>query len=359
MSSCIMDVKQFASDKILAHIDRITEWLKKGISRPITYELSMTNICNNRCPYCFGFYERANKKDSLKKGEAKDIIYQIKRFGGKGLTFTGGGEPLCNPYTINAVKYARRIGLDTGFITNGLLINEKIAKSLLKNCTWLRISLDAATKEMFKLTHGLDGKAFEKVINNIRLLVKIKKALDSKCTIGVGFLTSPETKKEIYRFVLLCRDLKVDYAQFRPLLRVYKGKEIDYSDGDQREIIYEIKKATALSENGYRVLYSQHKYNSMLKKDNLRMYKKCYGHHFATVIGPDKKMYVCCHFAGVEKYCIGNLSKMSLKDIWRSAERNKIYESIDLVDCIPLCRCNTFNTVLWDIKQKKVHPNFI
>ena len=39
-----MDVKQFSSDKILAHLDRIEEWLETGVSRPITFELDMTNL---------------------------------------------------------------------------------------------------------------------------------------------------------------------------------------------------------------------------------------------------------------------------------------------------------------------------
>jgi len=70
-------------------------------------------------------------------------------------------------------------------------------------------------------------------------------------------------------------------------------------------------------------------------------------------------MYICCHFRGVRKYCIGDLTKKSLKEIWLSKERKKVYESINLINCIPLCRCNTFNTILWNIKQEKIHLNFI
>lgn len=354
----MIDIKQFSSDKILAHIDRIEEWLRTGISRPITFELDMTNICNHRCPWCFGFYDRDNK-DSLSLQEAKDIILQIKEFGGRGLTFTGGGEPLCNPYTIKAVEYAKNIGLDMGFITNGMLIDDEISEILLKNCTWIRISLDAATSAMFRLTHGMDGKAFDKVVDNIRLLVKEKKRLNSKSTIGVGYLTSPETKEEIYKFALLYRALKVDYAQFRPLLPCFSNNRVDYSKETQKGIIEEIERTLKLSNDGYQVLYSKHKYDCMANGEVIRPYKKCYGHHFAIVIVADKKMYICCHFRGVKKYCIGDLSKNTLKEIWHSEQRKKVYENIDLNEYIPLCRCNTFNVILWNIKQEKVHPNFI
>ena len=353
-----MDVKQFSADKILAHLDRIEEWVRTGISRPITFELDMTNLCNHKCPSCFGFYGRYSR-DSLIFKEAKDIIYQIKKFGGKGLTFTGGGEPLCNVDTIKAVEYARKVGLDVGFITNGMLINKKISKILLKNCVWIRISLDAATPAMFRFTHGMNEKAFDKILYNIRLLVKDKKRFCSKTTIGVGYLTSPESKEEIYKFAILCHNLKVDYAQFRPLLSRFGNHRVDYSKKAQEEIIGKVQKSIELSKDGFQVLYSKHKYDCINDSQVIRSYNACYGHNFAAVISADKKMYICCHFRGVRKYCIGDLTKKSLKEIWLSKERKKVYESINLINCIPLCRCNTFNTILWNIKQEKIHLNFI
>ena len=106
----MFDVKQFSSDKILSHIDRINEWLQIGLSRPITYELDMTNVCNNNCPFCFGYHKRKENLHSMSVEKALDIIDQIKEFGGKAVTFTGGGEPLCNPDTIKVIEYAYNRG---------------------------------------------------------------------------------------------------------------------------------------------------------------------------------------------------------------------------------------------------------
>jgi GTP 3',8-cyclase len=353
-----MDVKQFSSDKILGHLDRITEWLGAGLSRPITYELDMTNLCNHRCSYCFGFYDQ-NSRASLTLKEAKEIIRQIKGFAGRGLTFTGGGEPLCNPETIQAVEFAKHIGLDIGFITNGTLITPAIAEKLLENCTWIRISLDAATPEMFELTHGLNGKAHASVIENIKVLVNQKIKMSSSCTIGIGYITFPQSKKEILKFAKLCKELGADYVQYRPLLPAFSRGKADYDKKTQESILKEIKMCIGLSGKNYQVLYSKHKYDSVVGGETAKSYGKCYGHHFAAVIAADKKMYLCCHFRGVEKYCIGDLSKNTLKEIWGSGKRKKVYENIHLKDCVLLCRCNTFNTILWNIKQQKPHPNFI
>lgn len=353
-----MDVKQFSSDKILGHLDRIKEWLDSGVSRPITYELDMTNICNHRCHYCFGFYGRDNQ-ESLALGEAKRFIKQVKDFGARGITFTGGGEPLCNPATLEAVEFARAVGLDIGFITNGTLITEEVAQNLLRNCTWLRVSLDAASADVFKLTHGLNGVAYNAVIKNIALLVNKKIQINSSCSIGVGCLTFPGMKREILKFAKLCRDLKVDYAQYRPLLPAFSRGSVNYNTRLERGIVKEIERALKLSSCGCQVLYSMHKYDSLTSGERAKNYGQCYGHHFATVIAADKKMYLCCHFRGIEKYCLGDLTKNTLEEIWYSQRRKEVYENIDFRDCVLLCRCNTFNAILWNIKQEKAHPNFI
>ncbi|MEK7097976.1 MAG: SPASM domain-containing protein, partial [Patescibacteria group bacterium] len=211
-----------------------------------------------------------------------------------------------------------------------------------------------------KFSHGIKKDGFGKVLKNIRTLVKQKQRLDSKCTVGIGYLTCGKTKREILKFALLCRDLGVDYAQFWPLLSYFGQGGIDYSAQEHKGIIREIEKALKLSRaKTYQVLYSKHKYDNIKNSRIQRPYQKCYGHNFAAVVSADKKMYLCCHFRGVEKYCLGDLGKNSLKEIWRSPRRKEAYESIDLSMCPPLCRCDTFNAVIWNIKQEKVHPNFI
>ncbi len=47
-----IDVRQFSSDKILKHLDRVNAWLKGENPYPITVEMDVTNICNHRCPEC-------------------------------------------------------------------------------------------------------------------------------------------------------------------------------------------------------------------------------------------------------------------------------------------------------------------
>jgi MoaA/NifB/PqqE/SkfB family radical SAM enzyme len=355
----------FAKDKIYGHMDRVQEWLDTGASRPITMELDLTNLCNQACPHCFGY---APERDAarLHREEALRVIDGIKAAGARGLTFTGGGDPLVSPFCLEAVVHARRVGLDVGFITNGQALNEAKSRVLLESCEWVRVSLDAATPEVYRLTHGMDAAAWAKVQDNVRALTRLKRELGSRCTVGAGFLTSAETKRDIFSFAELCAGLGVDYAQYRPLLRRHGEPEIDYSDD---EVLAEMERAARLSRPGYRVLHSQNKYELIAAGKLDRDYGKCHGQNFAGVIAADKKMYVCCHMRGVEKYCIGDLSNDTVAQVWSSERRRRVAESVDFADCPPLCRCDSFNGILWRMKEEgepapssvepKEHPNFI
>lgn len=350
-----IDVRQFSSDKILKHLDRVNEWLKGANPPPITVELDMTNLCNHRCPECSGWYFQDRNPGFLSDDLAEKIVKQLAIAKVRGLIFTGGGEPLCHSHTAQVVKLAHHLGLDIGFITNGSLITEEIGKVLLGCCTWMRISLDAASPQTFQKVHGLDGDAFQKVIDNIQLLASLKKRLNSQTTIGLGYLTCNYTKNEMLEATKLCKRLDVDYLQFRPMQMHHNGG-FGYHLTD---IAGNINKCIKESGNGFKVLYSKHKYDMMRDKKYGRNYKKCYGHQFATVISVDAKIYLCCHMRGHQQYCIGDLRKNTFEEIWNSKQRKRVVENIDFKDCVPLCRDNTFNQILWNIKQPREHVNFL
>lgn len=349
------DVRQFSSDKILKHLDRVNEWLKGSNPPPVTVELDMTNSCNHRCPECVVNYFRSADNNAMPFKTAKNIIGQLAKNKIRGLIFTGGGEPLCNPCTLKAVEWAKAKGLDVGFITNGSLINEHSARSIIENCTWVRVSLDAASPEVFRLTHGRDGREFGEVLERIRLLVHIKQKIKSNCTIGLGFLTCEHSVRDMVKAANLAKGLGVNYLQFRPM-QIHRGGKFVYHWADVED---KIAKCINHSGNGFQVLYSQHKYEMAKDPQFGRHYGKCYGQQFATVITASAKMYLCCHTRGYRKYCIGDLNKQTFKEIWNSRLRKAAIERIDFRDCIPLCRDNTFNQILWNIKQPREHVNFL
>lgn len=342
--------RHFRADKIFAHKDRLREWLRTGSAVPVTMEMDMTNVCNQKCPHCFGFYpERDQARMCLE--EAKRIIREARILGVRGLTFTGGGDPMIHPDTPAAVAFAAEEGLDVGFITNAQKMTQAAADVISRYCVWVRVSLDAATPEVFFKTHGMGPKQWETVLNNVRLIVSCKARQGSRATVGVGFLTCEKTRADVRAFAKLGRELGVDYAQYRPLLSRHGEKEIDYSDESLISDMLAAQKE--FQTDAYRVVCSEHKYRRIAQGRVGRTYGKCHGQFFATVVGADKKMYVCCHMRGVEKYEIGDLSKKTMSEIWNGEEHRRVAASVDFADCTQLCRADSFNNILWDLSEGK------
>ena len=101
-------VKQFKGDKIFQHLDRLAQWQRGEKPVPVTVEIDSTNLCNLKCYYCsFGEYIK-NDRVSLNREDMLRVIGEMAGLGVRGLTFTGGGEPLVNPHTLEAVEFAKK-----------------------------------------------------------------------------------------------------------------------------------------------------------------------------------------------------------------------------------------------------------
>jgi organic radical activating enzyme len=66
---------------------------------------------------------------------------EFKRVGCEAVTITGGGEPLCHPDFEEIITQIKRMGIEIGLVTNGVLLH-KIQKTVLNQITWCRISHD-------------------------------------------------------------------------------------------------------------------------------------------------------------------------------------------------------------------------
>ena len=337
----------FKNDKILHHLPRVVSWLSGQNPFAITVEIDATNICNHKCPGCCGF--AVPNYNSLEISEMKNIIYEVKMLGGKAIIFTGGGEPLCNPDTVEAIRYADLCGLDVGLITNGGLLGKVNRYEILKSCKWVRISLDGGTHDVHETTHG--SSDFDTIVFNIKELVRLKKENKYKCVIGTAYLTGIGTnsKDKIMDFIDLSISLGVDYAQLRPFLSYGKNDLHDFIPLDLNEFYEKSNDVT-------KIVASDNKYNSFGMK---RSYDICYGHQFATTICANGDMTVCCHTRGIESMTIGSVKIDSLYDILNSDKRKEVARSIELDKCPVYCRCDTFNKILWDIKSDRDHVNFL
>lgn len=328
------------SHKILHHLDRVREWKNTGICAPITLELNLTNSCNHNCPDCIGYRD---DHAMFLYTDAVNVIQQFKDIGVKSVTFSGGGDPLCNAITPRVVKYCSDIGLGVGIVTNGGLLHRVDYVDLAKYATWLRISLDAGSEDVYKLRHGSCAD-FNQTISNLTNLSKVE---GRRSVIGVSYLTDGKTTLEdIVLAAGIVKDSSADYLEF---------KSFRYSKANVADFIIEVRQRFADDKFS---IYSQ---SNIYDKDKIeKSYDICHGQHFSAMVLANGDMVRCCEMEIKQhEKPFGNVYKDSVKNIWFGEERCKVL-SQSLSHCPPLCRHHISNEILDQLYYKKnVHCDFI
>jgi radical SAM protein with 4Fe4S-binding SPASM domain len=347
--------------KILWHLDKVLEWKNTGKTFPILFEIDPTNKCNHNCPWCSFASWREENQDMLCLDTMKKLLKEMRDAGTKAINWTGGGEPLMNPNTIEAIKYAKEIGLDQGIFTNGAVMTEEKAKVLASHMTWVRISVDAYDGESYAESHGTSDKSFDKTIKNIEYLCSIK----PRCTVGMGFVINEKNYKGIPGISSIAKRIGADYIQFKPEIRRPGTPQVD-PNFFKKEVFPLITVAEQYSDETFNVMVTSYRFNDVLSPETNhgRNYGKCYSHHFQGAIAADGKAYICDHHKGEKEYEIGNIKESSLTELWNSERRKKVIEfldSTDLSQCQICCRNHELNKFLFHVKHvdERMHPNHV
>lgn len=381
-----MGLEQFEIDqKIFSNKEHLFKFLNGEEVYPINIELDPTNLCNEKCIWCC-WKEHRKDKTTLSEKFIERIIYDLAEVGVKSINWTGGGESELNKYTSKGMILAKSLGIQNGIFTNGTLVNKNIAKVLIENCEWVRISLGAASEETFVKCHGISGNNFWKILEGINYLKKFKDELKSSTTIGISQVVVKENFHELYKEAGLAKKLGANYFQGKPDLRV-KSEDALWWDNQIIPLFEKAKKD--FEDENFKVLiaqYTQDKYgldgtrfrNS--ETENLKIVNseksKCYVHNFVTAITANGDVAFCKNLRDEKKYILGNLKTSSFKEIWGSQIKKDIENKINCNGCNVFCQNGKLNNTLRYLKSlnkdeasnyinskknldRGMHPNFL
>jgi sulfatase maturation enzyme AslB (radical SAM superfamily) len=351
-----MKLKQFSPMKILNHLELASSIVRGENPYPVSFEMDLSNICNHDCVWCM-------YKDFMRKNHAMmpertsfSIVEEIIRLGAKSITFTGGGEPLTHPETIELLPYIRQHNVSVALITNGGLLDRKKCHTVVKNCSYIRISMDAATPETHSKLHRTKNIAKDNlpvITDHIRELVHLKRELNTGIKIGVGYLVHPANTVEILQFVHTMKNIGVDYIQIRPVCNI---------NGNQKRLMIrqskpQIAESLKLQSHDFDIFPMLHRFDEVQAIN--RGYETCYAHALVGIIAADCSVYVCCQLKGNEKFVLGNLRESTFQDIWHSERRKSIITNIDAKHCPP-CRYGRYNEVLeYMADEERTHSEFL
>lgn len=345
--------------KIFHHTDCVNAFLKGKRTAPIYIRIKPTNVCNQSCFYC------AYANDSLFDGRMVDkresipweimerTLYDLADMKVKAVTFSGGGDPLCYHSIIPTLALIKKLEIDYSMITNAQALEGEVV-DYLKDAKWVRVSFDSSEAEIYEGIRGVH--TYKKVVNNIEKFASIK---SKDCTLGINCVITKNNADKIFEICELVKKLGVDNIKLSPI--AVKEDTKDYHDKIKDGVIEQINLAKEkLESDRFRVV---DKYTCDLDLPNSyrKEYQKCYIQNFFTVIAADSKVYRCHQRAYTKAGELGDLTKMSFKELWFSEEVNKrinIFEPQK--ECGFRCAFDERNMLLNDfVNIDYNHVNFI
>lgn len=283
--------------------------MKLGTSYVIGYPyyltIDPTNYCNLKCPLCpTGKKDTSAPRGRMSLDNFKKIIDELGKYL-YSIDLFNWGEPLLNKQIYQMVSYAHQNNIWTNISTNFNFFSESEAEDMvLSGLNHLIISLDGASPQTYQQYQV--GGDFERVIENIKLLVRKKRELESKRPlVEWQFIPMRHNEEEIPKAKEIAKELGMDTFSLLPL-RVDMGKEIFEDIGER---LTKDDKWLPKSEK-----YSRYDYE---KKSRKVERKVCQFLWTTTSIGWDGQVYPCCAVYP-SKYSFGNIFEMPFRKIWNS-----------------------------------------
>lgn len=322
--------------KLMHHPEHLIA-LRDGLRPfPVTMEIDLTNLCNHNCYFCVVKNLREQYKVALDTDIIVNVISQLKELGTKGISFTGGGEPLLHKDFYKILECTHRQGFDTGLMTNGALITEGKAESLLRNLNWIRISVGAGNSELYKRIQGRDD--YERVIKNVRLLGNIRGEKGYEVNLGVRMLLDKENYQSL---ITLSSDLAgsgINYIQVAPDCR--DSNYAIFSQKDFKKILEESKKV--LEQSGISLLMAGFVQNQEDKEYPL----KCYAHYFQMAVIATGDLIFCKNGRDNTEMAIGNIYKNTIKEIWNGQRCIELESRLSPLNCHEICKNMQVNVAI-------------
>lgn len=128
--------------------------------KPYLIALNLTKRCNLKCDHCYldATTKAGGGTDELSTEECFRLIDQIAEVNKGCLLVITGGEPLVRPDILDIARHAVALGFIVVFGTNGMLINDRMAKTLVEiGVMGVGISIDSLDPEKHDRFRGVPG----------------------------------------------------------------------------------------------------------------------------------------------------------------------------------------------------------
>jgi len=283
------------------------------------------------------------------------------RLGVKSIMYAGEGEPLLHKDMAEIISHTKNSGIDVGLTTNGVLLNKELIDCTLADISWIKVSINGATKKTYSKIHRSRQEDFDKVIENMSYAVKMRFKKGLKCVLGMQLLLLPENSGEVKALAALAKKIGLDYLVVKPYSQHPLSKTTKYKHIKYDKYLKLAGELRVFNTDKFNVVFRA---NTMQKWDQgARNYKHCYALPFWSYIDAGGDVWGCSIYLGKKDFFCGNIYKGNFKDILNSSQRLKMIknaaEKLCVENCRVNCRMDEINRYLWELKHPLEHVNFI
>jgi radical SAM protein with 4Fe4S-binding SPASM domain len=285
---------------------------------------NITKQCNLHCRHCYLPAAHAGKditdRDSLQDlstPEARNVIDQIALVNPEVMLILSGGEPLLREDIFELAEYASVKGMMVVLGSNGLLINNSIARTLRqKGVSGISISLDSCSPAVHDNIRSLEG-AWDRATEAVRI------CKNNGLSVQVNTVITQENYDEMSR--LLHHAHALGAKVFSPFFLVCtgRGEEITDITPEQYENIlsFIVKEQgtyhgmivrTRCAPTYRRILYQDKPQSPLLKMDSGRCMA---GIHYCRIT-PAGDVTPCPYMP----LTVGNVGVHGFKEIWENSK---------------------------------------
>jgi sulfatase maturation enzyme AslB (radical SAM superfamily) len=257
-----------------------------------------------------------------------------------------GGEPTMNPLLYRVAPRAHADGIKQCLFTNGSLLHPKRVESLFdSHFVFIRVSLDAVTREVHQVHHGYraDRPYAERVLENLEQMVRRRRERGSTTMIGISVVVDERNLHDLvptaHYIRRLCEEQgagAIDYAIFRPTYQFYSAQLQVLPDTAARvedlvRVGSEVEQI--LSHAGVRVIVPKDSFARADASVAADYGDACLAAGWFGEITPNGDMVVCSDRYGNPDYFIGNVAEVSVDAIWRGPRRRDVLAYAERSNC--------------------------
>jgi MoaA/NifB/PqqE/SkfB family radical SAM enzyme len=297
--------------KIGWHLDRVRAWERGERIAPITIDMALTRACNYACSFCYATLQE-NERQTITTEVMTRFLDDCAELGVRGISLVSDGESTLSPAYIPTIKRGAALGISMASGTNAYIFNRRKLEEILPHLTYLRVNFSAGTRERYAQIMGCKPEAFDRVVQNVRDMMDIKRRYGLAVTLGLQMVLMPQDADQILPFARLGAELRADYAVIKHCSDDEDGSlGVDY--GRYEQLFDLLHQAEALSDDEYRVVVKW----SKIEQGRKRTYQRCYGPPFILQISGSGLVAPCGMLFNerYKRFHAGNIVEESFKDI--------------------------------------------